>query len=250
MCIFELMRKLALPIVCLLCLLLVSSCVTQDRFNDVQLQVDSLVNELYMEQRLNDQLQAYIETIYYEKVEPNWSSSIDLPVSTESAQTIESSTLNTLPSFSSSLETSQQTRPDARTAQRTASVSVPVKPVSAFLLKEEILFEVNSATLDDEDVRTLVPIAQALRGRDDYMITIEGHTDNIEATVDGGTSRHWELSTERAAAIAKVMISNGISPHLLRVSGRGMFQPHASNHTAAGQEKNRRAEIILSPRKH
>ena len=249
------MRKPILPITSLLFLLAASSCVSVDQYNDTLYRVDSLYNELYMEQRLNDQLQSYIETIYYEKVEPNWSSSIDLPVSLESAQTVEMETLNSLPQ-SNSLETvprsassSQTTRSNARTAQPTTT-SPSNESISAFLLKEEILFEKGSTMLDDASQNLILQIATAMQNRDDYLITIEGHTDNTEASVEGSISRNWELSTERASSIAKQLIANGVSPHLLRISGRGMFQPHASNHTPSGQAKNRRAEIILSPRKH
>ncbi|MEM7367766.1 MAG: OmpA family protein [Bacteroidota bacterium] len=244
------MIRITLPIICLLGLFIGSSCVSQDQYNDAQYRVDSLYNQLIMEQRLNDQLQHYIETIYYEKVEPNWSSSIDLPVSKESAQTVETEDLNALPEISSpeALQAeSTNTRSDARLSKPKEDPEQPKIP--AFLLKEEIHFAKNQTNLDETSLNLIAKVARAFKNRKDYLITIEGHTDNSESMPEGGKSSHWELSTERAAVVAKQLIANGVSPHLLRISGRGMFLPHASNHTVVGQEKNRRAEIILSPKK-
>lgn len=244
------MIRLTLPIICLLFLSLGSACVSQDQYNDAMYRVDSLYNELIMEQRLNDQLQDYIETIYYQKVEPNWSSSIDLPVPEESAQTIEMENLTSLPQASSietNPSTDQTTRSDARVAKPSQEASS--KKIPAFLLKEEVHFAKNQTDLDEASQMLIQQVANAFKNRTDYLITIEGHTDNTESMPDGNTSSHWELSTERSATVAKLLIANGVSPHLLRISGRGMFLPHASNHTVSGQEKNRRVEIILSPRK-
>ena len=75
-------------------------------------------------------------------------------------------------------------------------------------------------------------------------IVIEGHTDNT-----GSAAVNWKLSTERALSIVKVLEENDkIDPKRISAAGRGMYQPVADNSDPEGRKKNRRIEIILSPK--
>jgi len=74
-------------------------------------------------------------------------------------------------------------------------------------------------------------------------INVEGHTDT-----DGSAAQNWDLSVRRATTVAQVLISNGVDPKRVIASGRSFYFPVASNSTSAGKAKNRRTEIILSPK--
>jgi len=72
---------------------------------------------------------------------------------------------------------------------------------------------------------------------------VEGHTDT-----DGNAAFNWDLSVGRATSVVKELTKNGVDPSRITAAGRGEFQPVASNKTPSGKAKNRRTEIILSPR--
>lgn len=110
------------------------------------------------------------------------------------------------------------------------------------IIEGSTLFANGQATLNDNGAAVLRAIAPILEG--DYVISIEGHTD------DQPISNHifpsnWELSSARSASVARLMIKEGISSTRLQVVGRADTVPIASNNTAMGRAKNRRVHIIL-----
>ena len=85
----------------------------------------------------------------------------------------------------------------------------------------------------------------------DFKIGIEGHTDNdkITGTIGGGVESNWDLSTKRATAIVNIISANAkVKKENLTAAGRGEFAPLISNDTPDGKAKNRRIEIILTPK--
>ena len=80
-------------------------------------------------------------------------------------------------------------------------------------------------------------------------VLIEGHTDNVPYSANGNIQDNWDLSTKRATAIVNILIENkSIPKDNLTAAGRGEFAPIATNDTSEGRAKNRRIEVILTPK--
>ena len=109
-----------------------------------------------------------------------------------------------------------------------------------------ILYESGSADIKAAAKPILSKIGDILKTYDDYMIEIEGHTDNIPITSKKGYEDNMWLSSARALNAAKFLIKEkGINPSILKSSGRGEYEPIASNRTPEGRQKNRRVEIKI-----
>ena len=94
-------------------------------------------------------------------------------------------------------------------------------------------------------------VGKVLAQNPDISVLIEGHTDNdkITGTLGGGIENNWDLSTKRATAIVNILAENkGVLKENLTAAGRGEFAPLMSNDSQEGKAKNRRIEIILTPR--
>lgn len=110
-------------------------------------------------------------------------------------------------------------------------------------LSQNLLFAKGSTTLDNAGKDALKKLADVLNENPDIDINVEGHTDP-----DGSVDRNWDLSVNRATTIVKLLSSYGVSPERITASGRALFNPVAPNDTEANKSKNRRTEIILSPK--
>lgn len=115
-------------------------------------------------------------------------------------------------------------------------------------MAEKLLFKSGSITVDPKGKEALVKLAAALNKRPDIQVTVEGHTDN--KPMNGEKIKdNWDLSVLRATSITKLLIEDGkMSDKRITASGRGETSPVAENSTAEGRSKNRRTEIILTPR--
>jgi len=109
-------------------------------------------------------------------------------------------------------------------------------------LSQELLFQTGSAYLGSNGKNALQRISAALKANPGIVIEVEGHTDN-----QGQAQNNWQLSLNRAMSVSNALISYGISPNRLRVSGKGQYAPIAPNTSEAGRAQNRRTEIILIP---
>lgn len=110
-------------------------------------------------------------------------------------------------------------------------------------LSQNLLFPKGSRVVDKEGVKALIKIAEVLRQNQDFQINVEGHTDS-----DGSEELNWDLSVQRATSIVKILREHGVQANRLTASGRSFFDPVAPNDTEENKSKNRRTEIILSPR--
>lgn len=109
-----------------------------------------------------------------------------------------------------------------------------------------ILFDSGSAKLKNEALPILSKVGDVLKVYDDYLIEIEGHTDNVPITVSKEYEDNLWLSTARALNAANyLMETKGLNPSTLKSSGRGEYDPVASNETAEGRQKNRRVEVKI-----
>lgn len=115
---------------------------------------------------------------------------------------------------------------------------------------DRVLFSPGRVELKPSAQETLRTVAQVLNGEvRDHMIYVEGHTDN-EPIRRSSWRSNWELSTARATEVIHFFIEEAsVNPNRLAATGYGEFHPVVSNDTLEGRMKNRRVEIVVSPKK-
>lgn len=109
-------------------------------------------------------------------------------------------------------------------------------------MPQDILFAVDSTYVRPDLRRDLLKLAESLQKYPDTTVDVIGHTDNT-----GPASYNQRLSTERARAVADILINAGVDPSRIRAIGRGEYEPIATNLTPEGRARNRRVEIIIRP---
>lgn len=109
-------------------------------------------------------------------------------------------------------------------------------------LPGQLNFEVGSASLSPAAITALTAVARILVDYRMSIISVEGHTDD-----SGDAAGNRTLSEQRAAAVAKLLVSNGVEPERLVVTGRGSDRPVADNTTEVGREANRRVVLRVDP---
>lgn len=116
-------------------------------------------------------------------------------------------------------------------------------------MENKLLFDSGSWTVGPEGKKAVVEVAKVLADNPDISVLIEGHTDNVPYSGSGPIADNWDLSTKRATAIVNIIRENKkVDPKNLTAAGRSEFAPIAPNETAEGKSKNRRIEIILTPK--
>ena len=112
---------------------------------------------------------------------------------------------------------------------------------------EQLFFDSGRATLKDTGKDVLKKVGEALKGYEDKVIRVVGHTDNVPIKTKVFPS-NWELSVARATNVVHYLQEVGIPPERMIASGRAEYQPVAENDTPEGRKKNRRIEITLIDR--
>lgn len=116
-------------------------------------------------------------------------------------------------------------------------------------MENKLLFQSGSWSVGSEGRKAVRQLANVLAENPDIAILIEGHTDNVPYKGNAQLSGNWDLSTKRATAIVNILRENtSINPENLTAAGRGEYAPIASNDTTEGRTKNRRIEVILTPK--
>jgi chemotaxis protein MotB len=116
-------------------------------------------------------------------------------------------------------------------------------------MENKLLFSSGSWAVGSEGRKAVQQLASVLAQNPDIAVLIEGHTDNVPYNGSGQLTNNWDLSTKRATAIVQLLLENsGINAENLTAAGRGEYAPVASNDTAEGRAKNRRIEVILTPK--
>ena len=109
-------------------------------------------------------------------------------------------------------------------------------------LPENVTFPFGSFAVNQGFMQPLAALALNLRQHPNSTVRVVGHTDNV------GTAEYNDgLSTQRALAVSRILIANGLPSSRLTYSGQGFRQPIASNATAEGRAMNRRVEILITP---
>jgi chemotaxis protein MotB len=121
------------------------------------------------------------------------------------------------------------------------------KDMLAVDLAEQIFFDSGKATLKAGGKEVLQKVGEALKGYENKVIRVVGHTDNVPLTksLQATFPTNWELSVARATNVVRYLQEVGIPPERMVPSGRAEYDPVAPNDTPEGRKKNRRIEIML-----
>lgn len=116
-------------------------------------------------------------------------------------------------------------------------------------LEEQLLFASGSYTIEPKGVDILKKLAKVLEQNKDVNVMVEGHTDNVPYRGSGALKDNWDLSVKRATSVVKIITTNSSTdPKRLTAAGRGEYVPLDPANTADARRKNRRTEIILTPK--
>jgi chemotaxis protein MotB len=116
-------------------------------------------------------------------------------------------------------------------------------------MEERLLFATGSTVVDKEGIGALKKLAKVLENNPDISILIEGHTDNVPMKGNGEIKDNWDLSVMRATSVVKIITTNSkVNPSRLTAAGRGEYTPVDVGNSADARKKNRRIEIILTPK--
>ncbi|RFC65298.1 peptidoglycan -binding protein [Fulvimarina endophytica] len=124
-----------------------------------------------------------------------------------------------------------------------------------FVFQSEVLFPSGSADLQNAGTDELNQMASAIRDLAaeipsdiDWIVRVDGHTDNVPLSGTGEFADNWELSSARASAVVKYLIGQGVPADHLAATGFGQFQPIDEGDTADARRRNRRIEFKLTER--
>jgi len=116
-------------------------------------------------------------------------------------------------------------------------------------LDEKLLFASGSWEIDSKGREALAELGKVLANDHDINVVIEGHTDNVPYRGSGNVKDNWDLSVMRATAVVKELLKNkDIFPQRISASGRSEYIPVDTEDTKEARAKNRRTEIILTPK--
>jgi len=116
-------------------------------------------------------------------------------------------------------------------------------------MENKLLFESGSWAVNSRGRQAVEQLGSVLAQNPEIDVLIEGHTDNVPFGGNGNVKNNWDLSTKRATAIVSILTENSkIKKNNLTAAGRGEYAPVAPNNTSAGKAKNRRIEVVLTPK--
>ena len=148
--------------------------------------------------------------------------------------------------------TNNLTRSLSREELKEVDVQV-LKGVVYISLADNMLYKTASYEINDRAAETLSKIAKIIMDYKDYDVLIEGNTDNVpvnpESPLMKNIRNNWDLSCLRASSVVQYLQNNyGVDPKRLTAGGRGEYNPLATNNTELGKQRNRRTQIIITPK--
>lgn len=134
-------------------------------------------------------------------------------------------------------------------AFKSDEISVEMKNGKVYVsLSDKLLFKSGSAAVEEKGLDAIKTVADVLNKNPEIDVLIEGHTDNVPIKT-AKYEDNWALSADRALSIVRLLSNeHGVNPKRLEAAGRAEFYPKAGNDSVEGRAKNRRTEIILSPK--
>jgi len=123
-----------------------------------------------------------------------------------------------------------------------------LKGVVYISLADNMLYKSGSYEINDRAAETLSKIAKIITDYKDYDVLIEGNTDNVPISKTN-IRNNWDLSCLRASSVVQALQTKyGVDPKRLTAGGRGEYNPLQSNDTEVGKQRNRRTQIIITPK--
>ena len=131
-----------------------------------------------------------------------------------------------------------------------SGLTVEVKDGKVYVsLTDKLLFPSGSIIIDEKGKQALTQLAQVLKQQPDINIAVEGHTDSQPISNLGQIKDNWDLSVLRSTSVVRFLTDEQkVESVRMTATGKGEFQPLADNANADGRSKNRRIEIVLSPK--
>ena len=143
--------------------------------------------------------------------------------------------------------TNKLTRSLSREELKDVDVQV-LKGVVYISLADNMLYKSGSYEINERAAETLSKIAKIINDYEDYDVLIEGNTDDVPIHREN-IRNNWDLSCLRASSVVQALQNNyGVNPKRLTAGGRGEYNPIVSNSTATGKQRNRRTQIIITPK--
>ena len=143
--------------------------------------------------------------------------------------------------------TNKLTRSLSKQEMQDVDVQV-LKGVVYISLADNMLYKSGSYEIGDRAGETLSKIAKIIMDYKDYDVLIEGNTDNVPIS-QKNIRNNWDLSALRASSVVQALQNQyGVDPKRLTAAGRGEYNPVASNTTEKGKQRNRRTQIIITPK--
>lgn len=143
--------------------------------------------------------------------------------------------------------TNNLTRSLSRDELQEVDVKV-LKGVVYVSLADNMLYRSGSYEVNDRAKTTLSKIAKILGDYKDFEVLVEGNTDDVPISRQN-IRNNWDLSALRASSVVQVLQNDyGIAPNRLTAAGRGQYNPVAGNDTELGRQRNRRTQIIITPK--
>lgn len=116
-------------------------------------------------------------------------------------------------------------------------------------LEEKLMFKSGSYEIDSKGAAAIKQLVPVLEQNPDINIMVEGHTDDVPYRGTGGLQDNWDLSVKRATTIVRLLLSGSkINPVRVTAAGRSQYLPIDNGKTPEARQKNRRTEIILTPK--
>ncbi|MBR5687242.1 MAG: OmpA family protein [Prevotella sp.] len=123
-----------------------------------------------------------------------------------------------------------------------------LKGVVYISLADNMLYKTGSYEIQDRAAQTLSKIAKIIMDYSDYDVLVEGNTDDVPISREN-IRNNWDLSCLRASSVVQYLQNNyGVDPKRLTAGGRGEYNPIATNSTEVGKQRNRRTQIIITPK--
>ncbi|MDD6498604.1 MAG: OmpA family protein [Bacteroidales bacterium] len=143
--------------------------------------------------------------------------------------------------------TNKLTRSLTREEMNDVDVQV-LKGVVYISLADNMLYKSGSYEIGDRAGETLSKIAKIITDYKDYDVLVEGNTDNVPIS-QKNIRNNWDLSALRASSVVQALQNQyGVDPKRLTAAGRGEYNPLANNATEKGRQRNRRTQIIITPK--
>jgi len=222
-----------------------SGCVSSGKYKDMEAQKDTQINSL---QQQNHALEGEKEAL--EQKQAELQRNLDQLEQQAGSLAVEKAMV----SSDSARQKAQYEALLRQLSKEAAKGQLQIRQYQNMLtvdLAEQIFFDSGRATLKKSGKDILKKVGEALKGYDDKLIWVVGHTDNVPVakSLQGTFPTNWELSVARATNVVRFLQETGVPPEHMVASGRAEYDPVAPNDTPEDRQKNRRIAIILIDQK-